>query len=179
MKKREREEKTDYRQRKRLLSSKKKRVVIRKSNQYIRIQVIEHKPEGDETLVDIKSFRLKDYEWKGSFTNLPACYLTGFLAGKKAKAQGIEECIADLGMKKPTPGSRIYACLEGFIDASVSVPHSKKVFPSKERIQGEHIEEYGKKLEEGAGRPENFFIKENPLKVPELFEKVKTKIEGE
>lgn len=82
-------------------------------------------------------------------------------------------------MKKPTPGSRIYACLEGFIDASVSVPHSKKVFPSKERIQGEHIEEYGKKLEEGAGRPENFFIKENPLKVLELFEKVKTKIEGE
>lgn len=93
MKKREREEKTDYRQRKRLLSSKKKRVVIRKSNQYIRIQVIEHKPEGDETLVDIKSFRLKDYEWKGSFTNLPACYLTGFLAGKRPKPKALKSVL--------------------------------------------------------------------------------------
>lgn len=179
-KKRKLEGKTDYRQREKLLKAGERRVVIRKSDKYIRAQVIEYKPKGDETLVDTKSLKLKEYGWEGGFNNIPASYLTGFLTGKKAKQKGIEKCVPDLGMKKPSGGSKIYACLKGFIDASIKVPHSKEVFPSEERIKGQHIAEYGKKLKEN--NPEKLkevFKRTDPLKIPKLFEKVKSKIEGE
>lgn len=175
-KKGKREEKTDYRKRKRLLDAEEKRIVIRKSGRYITAQVVEYHPEGDKTLVGAKSSELKEYGWKGNLNNIPASYLTGFLVGKRAKEKDIEKCIADLGMNKPTKGSRIYACLKGFIDASISVPHSEEIFPSEERIRGEHIVKYGKQLKE-KGEFEKIFRKENPLKIPELFEKVKEEIE--
>lgn len=179
-KKRKLRGKTDYRRRKKLLKSGEKRVVVRKSDKYIRAQVVEHSPKGDKTLVDTKSFKLKEHGWKGNFNNVPASYLTGFLTGKKAKKKGIKKCIPDLGMKRPSKGSRIYACLKGFIDASIKVPHSKVAFPSKKRIKGQHIAEYGRKLKED--NPKKFkeiFKKTDPLKIPKLFEKVKSKLEGE
>lgn len=173
-KKRRREGKTDFGRRKEFLKSGKKRLVIRKSNKKIRAQIIESNKEGDKTLVDVTSKELREYGWEGNFNNIPAAYLTGLLLGKKAKGKEIEECIPDLGMKKPTPNSRLYACMKGVIDASVAVPHSKRVFPSEDRIKGKHIAEYGKKMKEE--EPERFkevFSRENPLKIPKMFEKVK------
>ncbi len=52
---RRREGKTDYRRRLRLLYSRKPRVVVRKSNRYIRMQLIAREDAGDTTLVTANS----------------------------------------------------------------------------------------------------------------------------
>jgi large subunit ribosomal protein L18 len=51
----------------------------------------------------------------------------------------IDEAILDIGLQTNTKGSRIYAALQGVLDAGVNVPHSDKILPSKERLNGSHI----------------------------------------
>ncbi|EDY35873.1 hypothetical protein ABOONEI_1072, partial [Aciduliprofundum boonei T469] len=92
---------------------------------------------------------LKKYGWKGSFKNTPAAYLTGYLAGKLALKKGIEEAVLDIGLQSPVKGSRVFAALKGMVDAGLYVPHSEEVYPSEDRIKGEHIsEEIAKMFEE-------------------------------
>jgi len=146
--KRRREEKTNYKKRLALLKSEKARLVIRKSLSNISVQFINFKPTGDETLVSAVSTELKKFGWaKGG--NIPAAYLTGLLAGKKAKEKNIKEAVLDLGLQTSTKGSRLYAALKGVLDSGVNVPHSKDILPSEERINGKHIsEELAKQFED-------------------------------
>jgi large subunit ribosomal protein L18 len=138
--KRRREEKTNYKKRLALLKSEKTRLVIRKSLSNISIQFINFKPTGDEALVSAVSTELKKFGWtRGG--NIPAAYLTGLLAGKKAKEKNIKEAVLDLGLQTSTKGSRLYAALKGVVDSGVNVPHSKDILPSEERINGKHISE--------------------------------------
>jgi large subunit ribosomal protein L18 len=81
--------------------------------------------------------------------NVPAAYLTGLLAGKKAKEKNVTEAVLDLGLQTSTKGSRIYAALKGVLDAGINVPHSKDILPSEDRIIGKHIsEEIAKQFDE-------------------------------
>jgi large subunit ribosomal protein L18 len=130
--------KTNYRRRLGLLKSGRIRLVIRKSLSNISVQFVNFKPEGDETMASAVSSELKKLGWTRS-GNLPAAYLTGLLAGKKAKEKDITEAILDLGIQNSTKGSRIYAALKGALDAGVNIPHSDDILPSDERIKGEHI----------------------------------------
>ncbi len=143
--KRAREGKTNYRKRLKLLSSRKPRLVVRKSLKYIRAQIIEFDKKGDKTIASAFSKELKKFGWKHSFKNLPASYLTGLLIGKRAIEKGIKEAILDMGLHPSTKGSKIYACVKGALDAGLKVPVNEKVLPSEERIKGEHI---GKNLSE-------------------------------
>lgn len=143
---RRREGKTDYHARKAFLLSGKPRLVTRSSINNIIAQVIVARPKGDEVLVSAHSRELGKYGWKAPRGNLPAAYLTGFLCGLKAKANGIEEAILDIGLYPPTKGARIFAVLKGVCDAKVNVPHSEEKLPDEKRIKGEHIVKYAESL---------------------------------
>ncbi len=138
---RRREKKTNYKKRLALLKSGKTRVVIRKRLKNISVQFINYNPKGDETIASAFSTELKKFGWEGSRGNLPAAYLTGFLAGKRAKEKNINEAILDIGLQTSTKGSRIYAALKGVLDAGVKVPCSQEILPSEDRIKGKHISE--------------------------------------
>jgi len=138
---RKRSGKTDYKQRLRLLTSKKPRLVIRRSLKNIMVQFIEYSESGDRVIVAAKSTALKKIGLNISAGNVPSSYLTGLLAGVKAKEKGIKEAILDIGLSSSTKGSRIYSAVKGVIDSGIKVPCSKEVLPSPERVQGRHIKD--------------------------------------
>lgn len=137
---RHRERKTDYRLRLKLLRSKKPRIVVRKSLKAIRVQFVEYDPQGDKILASAISNELtKEYGWKYSVSNTPAAYLTGFLAGKRAKEKGIEQGVLDIGLYHPTVGSTLFASLKGVLDAGIECPHDAQMLPKEDRIYGLHV----------------------------------------
>jgi len=152
---RRREGRTNYYRRYRMIKSGQKlRAVIRKTNTQIIVQIIEFAPNGDKTLIGVTSKKLRRFGWKGSLKSTPAAYLTGLIAGLKARKAGIEYVIPDIGLHPSVRGSRIYAAIKGLKDAGVEVPASEEVLPSEDRIQGKHIAEYARKLAEE--KPEEF-----------------------
>ena len=68
--------------------------------------------------------------------NLPSAYLTGFLAGLRAKSKGIDNAVLDIGLNPPVKGSKVYAALKGVVDAGLDVPVDPETFPAEERING-------------------------------------------
>jgi large subunit ribosomal protein L18 len=145
---RRREARTDYHQRLRLLKSGKPRLVARKSNKHMTAQLIVTGPQGDETIASAHSSDLEEFGWEAPTSNLPAAYLTGLLAGKRAIAAGLEEAVLDIGLNTATPGSKVFAVQEGAIDAGVEIPHNDSVLAEWERTRGEHIAEYAEQLDD-------------------------------
>ena len=139
--KRRREKKTNYKSRLALLKSGKIRLVIRKSLNNISVQFIDYKADGDTTITSAVSTELKKFGWKGLAGNIPAAYLTGYLAGKRAKDKKIAEAILDLGLQTNIKGSRIYGALKGVLDSGIKISYSEKILPSGDRIKGKHISE--------------------------------------
>jgi large subunit ribosomal protein L18 len=178
---RRREGKTDYQARKSMVISGKLRLVTRGSLKNATVQIIKAKPEGDFVLVAANSKELiKKFNWKAPTGNIPAAYLTGLLCGLKAKQQGVKKAILDIGLVSPTKGARIFAMLKGVVDAGIDVPFSEQKIV-KERIKGEQVVKYAKKLGIGSEEYNQKFaayIKAGvaPEKLPEHFEKVKTDI---
>lgn len=150
---RRREGRTNYHLRLKLLLSRQDRVVVRKSARNVQIQLIAPTPEGDITYSSAASSELAKYGYTGSTGNTPAAYLTGLLFGLKSLNKGYEGGILDIGLQASSAGSRVYAALKGIVDSGFEVPCSPEVFPSEERIRGEHIAEY---REESSDLPEQF-----------------------
>ncbi len=136
---RRREGKTDYYRRRSLLQSRRPRLVVRKTNTRTLVQIINANVVGDITVASANANELTKYGWNASSSNLPAAYLTGLLAGLRAKSRGVKEAVLDVGLNPPIKGSRIYAALKGVIDAGLEVPHKEEVLPDESRISGEHI----------------------------------------
>jgi large subunit ribosomal protein L18 len=135
-----RERKTDYRLRLKLLRSKKPRIVVRKSLKATRVQFVGYNPQGDKILVSaISNELIKEYGWKYSVATTPAAYLTGVLAGKRAKDKGINQGVLDIGLYHPTAGSKVFASLKGILDAGIKCPHDKEMLPKEDRIHGVHL----------------------------------------
>ena len=142
-----REEKTNYRKRKIMLMGKKDYVTVQISNENTLVQI--HKPEitGDKVLSSAHSRFLLSKGWKGSRKNIPAAYLTGYLAGKKARAKGYESVIMYSGTRRYT--DRMAAALKGVLDAGMKIPvkgdddtkeeSKKSYFPPEDRINGSHL----------------------------------------
>jgi len=147
-KKRRQEGKTNYSKRLRLLEGKKPRIVIRKTNKYITVQYVESKEAQDAVIKTINSKILLKHGWpaekEGSLKSLGAAYLTGLLFSKEIK--GFKPAIADIGLVKSTPGSRIYAVIKGLNDGGFKVPCSEEVFPSPERISTENLKSFFDKV---------------------------------
>jgi len=137
--------KTNYEKRLALLKSGKKRVVFRRSNKRITLQLVEFSPKGDKTLISVNSGQLKEYGWPGR-CNIPTAYLTGLLLGTKALASNNSEAVFDMGLLTPVHGGRAFAALKGLVDSGLKVASSGEVFPAEERIAAGHIEAFAKKL---------------------------------
>ena len=141
--KRRRENKTDYVARRKMLEGDIPRIVIRKTNRYIIAELVKSKEAQDSVICSVNSKELIKYGWPNSFSikNLPACYLTGFLLGKKIKEKNNEKAILDIGLIRSTKGNKIYAVLKGVLDAGINVAHSEEILPEEKRILGSHINE--------------------------------------
>lgn len=139
---RRREGKTNYRRRLKLLFSKKPRLVIRRSNKNINLQLIVTGDKGDMTLISASSSDLGKYGYNGGTGNTPAAYLTGLLFGKKAVSNGYKQAILDIGLQSTTRGSRIYGALKGTIDGGMEVPFNEEVLPNEDRIKGAHVQNF-------------------------------------
>jgi large subunit ribosomal protein L18 len=169
--------KTDYHKRLKLLKSRKLRVTVRATNNHMRVQIIQSKLGGDKILVSAFSKELPSkFNWNANTGNIPASYLTGYLAGTRAKDKNIQEAIFDLGIFYHR--NRVLAACKGIIDSGISIPHREEFFPEEleERIKGTHIEDYAKNLK--SNEPEKYdqifsgYLnknKVNPLKISQLF----------
>jgi len=136
---RRRSGRTDYRSRKRLLSSGQPRAVVRRSLNGLYIQIVEYDAVGDKVLCSSSSHDLKRFGWKFKPDTTPAAYLVGYIAGKRATKSGITGCVLDIGHYASTKGARVYGLLKGMIDAGLEVPHSDDILPAEPRIYGDHI----------------------------------------
>lgn len=179
---RRREGKTNYGQRRGLIKSRRLRFVVRSTLSHTIAQFVEAKLGGDVVHVSATSKELaKSYGWKAPCGNLPAAYLTGFLAGQKAKKLGLTEAILDVGVGQPLAGSKIYGALKGVVDAGIAVPHDEEIIPDEARIRGEHILNYWKRISETEARQHHFSrYLEGGLTLEDLpkhFDEVKAKIE--
>ncbi len=182
--KRRREGITDYRARKRAITSLRPLLVVRISNKNVSSQFVKPTVKGDVVLSSAHSKELSKLGWKGSPKSTPACYLLGLLAGKKALSSGVKEAVVYNGLVPFIRGSRIAAFLKGVIDAGVSVPVGEEAFPSDERLTGKTIAEYATRLyseDKGAyERSYSALLKEGfkPEEYPTQFEKLKATITG-
>ena len=131
------ENKTNYHKRLILLKSKSPRLVIRKTNKYIILQIIESTDAQDKVVCSVNTRDLLKDNWPkdkaGSLKSLSAAYLAGFLLGKKAKIKG--RVVLDTGLTPSTKGSRIYAAVKGISDAGIEINFDEEMVPSKERIE--------------------------------------------
>lgn len=144
--KRKLRQRTDYKARLKLIASRKTRFTVRKMLNNINIQLINFESNGDKTIVTVNSRELVKLGWKAHRGSIPAAYLTGLVAGLKAKKAGIKEAVLDIGLTKAVVGSSLFAAAKGGIDAGLKIPCSEEVFPKKEAIEGKLIENYAKTL---------------------------------
>lgn len=138
---RRRECRTDYYIRRRLLTSHEARAVVRRSNKNVTIQFVEFGMEGDKIIASASTKDLVKMGWEYSCSSIPAAYLVGFLAGKRAIEANIDYAVLDLGMQKPKHGGVLFAVAKGMLDAGLEVPVSEDVLPVEDRLNGKHIDD--------------------------------------
>jgi large subunit ribosomal protein L18 len=139
---RKREGRTDYKKRLELLKGRIDRLVIRKTNTQIILQIVKYQPDGDQVLLTVNSGELKKNGWKHSCKNIPAAYLAGVLLAKRAKQKGLNHVIIDLGLQTPLQGSKLFAAVKGAKEGGLDIPVNEEIYPSPDRIKGEHIAKY-------------------------------------
>ncbi len=132
-----REEKTNYKKRGTMLMGKRDFITVNITNENTQVQILKPGMTGDKVLASAHSRYLLEKGWKGSRKSVPAAYLTGYLAGKKALGKGANDAILYTGTRRYT--QRMAAALKGVIDAGVKVPANEETFPSDDRINGEHL----------------------------------------
>ena len=179
--KRIRDDKTNYRKRAAILIGRHSFVTVKVSDQNVAAQALKPTPTGDIVIASAHSRELEKQGWKGALNNLPACYLTGMLLGKKALEKGVKNAVLYIGKDHFT--SRVAACMKGIVDSGVSMPVSEESLPEQERISGQHIAEYAGTLKENQEEYNSRFsaILKNglsPEDYPSHFEEVKSRLSG-
>merc|ERR1712224_490226 len=179
--KRRREGKTDYYARKRLVTQDKNkfgtpkyRFVVRFTNKDIICQVVSSKIKGDVCHAAAYAHELPRYGLSVGLTNYSAAYCVGLLCARRlltkyGLADKFEDCfvlnnedeeegvsafhaLLDVGLKRTTLGSKIFAAMKGAFDGGLEIPHSEKKFygydpdekeysaeANRERILGGHV----------------------------------------
>lgn len=129
------ESKTDYGARIKLLAGNIPRVVVRRTNRYLIVQLVTSSLAQDTVVCSANSKELLGLGWNsekaGSLKNRAAAYLTGLLLARRAQTHSIKNAILDLGMQRNMRGGRLYAVLKGVSEGGVSVPHQKDALPEK------------------------------------------------
>lgn len=145
VKRRRRENKTNYLKRLKLLKSDKPRIVFRKTNKLLIAQYVISDEAKDKIVFGLASKELLRNGWpenfKGSLKSIPAAYLTGYLVAKKILEKKLETPIIDFGMQKTTHKTKIFGFLKGLIDGGIEISCPEEAFPEDERIQGAKMKE--------------------------------------
>jgi len=176
------------------------RLVVRFSNKDILAQIVYAKITGDFVLSAAYSHELPRYGMPVGLTNYAAAYSTGLLLARRlltklnladkyagnTKVDGSDYnvealsdgpkpffALLDVGLRRTTTGSKIFAALKGATDGGVEVPHGETRFVGYDKegkklnadilrkyIFGGHVKEYMEKLK-----------KENPTKYDKHFSK--------
>ncbi len=172
---RRKEGKTNYKKRLSMLKGRVPRLVVRKTNKYVIVQVIEYLDKGDKTIAHANSRELEKFGWKAGKKNLPAAYLTGLLAGSRAKKANVKNAILDIGFASPQRKGWWSSALKGAMDTGLKIPAGEEAMPDENRIKGKHIEDFAK-IAKGKSFGK---INETDLKnTTKIFEEVKQKILG-
>lgn len=169
---------TDYRKRVALLKSGLPRVVVRKSNRAITMQVVAYEPNGDKILASASSRELKQFGWEPR-ANIPTAYLTGMLLAKKAKGMKDKRLILDIGLYRPVKSSVVFAAAKGTQEGGINI--SANIDFSAERLSGSHIAAFAAKKEaQGSKVQFSDYGKSgfDPARIREKFEEAKKKISG-
>ena len=175
---RRREGKTNYHSRKKLLLQDKQkynvakyRLVVRFSKKNILCQLIYSRLEGDFVISSSYSRNLTNIGLPLINNNYSTSYINGlylskkffsenFLDIKKKQPKNNFTVILDLGLVRVTTGNKVFAAMKGAVDGGFSIPHNEKRFPGfkknedfeievmKDRIEGKHVFEYMKLLED-------------------------------
>merc|ERR1712010_294151 len=167
------------------------RFVVRFTNKDIICQVVSSKIKGDICHASAYARELPRYGVKVGLTNYSAAYCVGLLCARRLlkkynlddKFEGTPEVTAefedafvhgndedgpsafhallDVGLKRTTLGSKIFAAMKGAFDGGLEIPHSEKKFygydpdekeysaeANRERILGGHVAQYMESLEE-------------------------------
>ena len=132
-----RDKKTNYSRRRNMIMGHRDFVTVQVSNENTQVQVIHPELTGDKVISSAHSRFLIEKGWKGSRKNIPAAYLTGYFAGKKALEKGASSAIMYSGTRQYT--QRMAAALKGVIDAGLDIPADQETFPADDRINGEHL----------------------------------------
>ena len=120
-----------------MLMGKRDFITVNITNENTQVQILTPGMTGDTVVASAHSRYLLEKGWKGSRKSVPAAYLTGYLAGKKAIGKGAKGAILYTGTRRFT--QRMAAALKGIIDAGLEVPADPETFPANERINGEHL----------------------------------------
>jgi large subunit ribosomal protein L18 len=179
IRRRRKESLTNYKKRIALLKSELPRVIVRRSNRSISMQVAEYLPAGDRILASANSKELQKFQWYPR-SNIPTAYLTGLILAKKAKSLKSDGFVLDIGLNIPLKSSVVFAAAKGAVDGGMKISNSIE-FDAK-RISGTHISSYAGKLkEQGATKAFQGYaeMKVDPAKLHELFENVKKRIMSE
>lgn len=167
------------------------RLVARFTNRQCIAQIVYATLEGDMCLESANSLELPKYGVKVGLKNYSAAYCVGLLLARRVlKKLGIDDdfkgvdevtgevdsdfgdsdrrpfkAVLDVGLKRTTVGSKVFALLKGAVDGGVNVPHSEKRFygykagdgdaegeydaeAHKERILGGHVCDYMEHMKE-------------------------------
>lgn len=140
IKKRRKENKTDYAKRIRLLKSEKPRIVFRKTNKYLIAQYVLSEEAKDKIEFGINSKQLSKFGWpkesSNSLKSIPAAYLLGLLVGKKVSEKKLEKPIIDFGMLRVLHKTKLYGFLKGLKDSGIEIECKEEMFPKEEKIKG-------------------------------------------
>ncbi|CAG8496858.1 13224_t:CDS:2 [Ambispora gerdemannii] len=169
-------------------NSPKYRLVVRFTNKDIFVQIVYAKLQGDFVLTSANSHELPKYGIKVGLTNWAAAYATGLLAARRVltnlnladKYEGVVEpdgtiapieplddsprpfkAYLDVGLKRTSTGSKVFAVTKGASDGGIFIPHSENRFPGystesksldsevlRKYIYGGHVADYMRLLQD-------------------------------
>lgn len=143
LRRRRKENKTDYHKRISLLKGGIPRVTFRKTNRYIIAEYVTSKEAQDSVVFGVTSRILLNHGWpedmQGSLKSLSAAYLTGFYLGKQIVHKKLETPIIDIGMIRNVNKGKVFAFIKGIVDSGVKAKHEEKTFPDEDRIKGKNL----------------------------------------
>ncbi len=164
---------TNYSKRIALLKSGMPRLIVRKSNRILTMQIVRYEPSGDIIIASANSNALKKFGWEPR-VNIPTAYLTGMLLARSSAKLNVGELVLDIGLYRPISSTVIFAAAKGAQDGGLKLRGSFEV--DEKRISGAHIASYAKSLEGEAFKKQFAYTSVDPKSIEEAFASAKAKI---
>jgi Ribosomal protein L18 len=166
---------TNYKRRIALIKGDAERLVVRKTNRSVIVQIVRYEPDGDKIICSTDARELKKYGWE-TRCNIPTAYLSGLLTSKKFKDRG-RAIVFDIGLYKPIKDSVVFAAAKGCVDGGLQV--ASNIESNQDRLSGKHISAFMEKASSEKEKYKNQFSKYSVKSIEEKFKEVKERISKE